>query len=324
MARISLGGRLVAGCMSNAAFAHELAMYGPGGAARALPLSEARAYCRRLARTHYENFTVASWLLPRALRPHFYHVYAYCRWADDLADETADKQQSLDLLNWWEDELEACYAGNARHPVFRALAETIERFEIPRQPFKDLLVAFRQDQQVNRYDTFEQLLQYCRYSANPVGQLVLYLARSHTPDRVELSDRVCTGLQLANFWQDVKRDWQRGRIYIPQESCVEFGYDAAMFRRREYNPAFRAMLAREVDRAEQFLRAGLPLVERMPRALSSDVWLFIHGGLKILHHVRRLDYNVWACRPKVTRREQWRLLAGFLRTRLVPARSAHP
>jgi squalene synthase HpnC len=295
------------------AFAAELAHYGPKAAAEQCPsLNESRDYCRRLARSHYENFTVASWLLPRHLRQHFYHVYAYCRWSDDLADETGDPAQSLELLAWWEDQLRQCYRGHARHPVFVALAETIREFQIPVDPFADLLVAFRQDQRVTRYETFEDLLGYCRNSANPVGRLVLYLGRCHDETRGRLSDHVCTGLQLANFWQDVAGDWDRGRVYLPQSSCRKFGYDEADFQRRECTPGFRRLLQSEADRAERFLRDGLPLAEMMPRGLRGDIWLFAQGGLKILEKIRRLNYDVWGTRPKVSKSDQLRLLAGCI------------
>lgn len=181
-------------------FRRDLELYGPGaGKPKRLSQARARRYCRRLARNHYENFPVASLLLPRRLRPHFFHVYAYCRWADDLADETADPAQALDLLDWWQGQLDACYQGRAEHPVFVALGPTIAEFGIPRRTLADLLVAFRQDQRVRSYETLDQLLEYCRYSANPVGRLVLYLGRCFDPRRAELSDAVCTGLQLANF-----------------------------------------------------------------------------------------------------------------------------
>ena len=169
-------------------------------------MAEARQYCRKLATSHYENFTVASLLLPRRLLPHFHAVYAYCRWADDLADETGGGQWAVDLLHWWREELLCCYEGKARHPVMVALRETIRRFDIPPEPFLSLLVAFEQDQRVKQYDTFEQLLGYCENSANPVGRIVLYLFESHDDRRGELADHVCTALQLANFWQDVSRD----------------------------------------------------------------------------------------------------------------------
>jgi len=252
---------------------------------------------------------VASWFLPRRLRRHFYNVYAYCRWADDLADEVFSPRQSLALLDWWEGQLRECYAGRTRHPVFCALAETIERFNIPMDPFLDLLVAFRQDQRQRRYETFADVLQYCRYSANPVGRLVLYLAECHTPDRVHLSDSICTGLQLANFCQDVARDWHRGRVYLPLSDCARFGYEEAMFARGEFNEAFRKLMVASVDRAEGFLREGVPLVGRVPWELRLDVALFIHGGLAILAAVRRQNYDVWARRPTVSRMTGLRLLA---------------
>jgi squalene synthase HpnC len=298
-------------------FAAELARYGPAAkgfaATSAVPtLDDSRAYCRRLARAHYENFTVASWLLPRTLRAHFYHIYAYCRWADDLADETDDRARSLGLLDWWEKQLLACYAGQYRHPVFVALGETIREYEIPPQPFLDLLTAFRQDQRVDRYETFDDLLGYCRNSANPVGRLVLYLGRSHDEVRGRLSDSVCTGLQLANFWQDVANDWLRRRLYLPLADCRRFGYNEADLDRRMATVEFRHLLAFEVERAEAWLREGLPLVERVPTALGADVWLFVHGGLRILERIRAIDYDVWARRPKVSRLDQARLLAGCL------------
>jgi len=302
--------------MSATAFAADLARYGPspygaGGAASTTPSLEfSRAYCRRLGRTHYENFAVASWLLPRVLRPHFYHIYAYCRWADDLADETGDRGRSLELLDWWEGELRACYAGEARHPVFVALGDTIREFAIPSEPFLDLLAAFRQDQRVCRYETFDELLGYCRNSANPVGRLVLHLGRSHDDARGELSDAVCTGLQLANFWQDVANDWNRGRLYLPLADCRRFGYNEEVLDRHAATPEFRRLLAFEVERAEAYLRNGLPLVDQVPRVLGSDVWLFIHGGLKILKRIRAIDYDVWTKRPKVSRTDQAWLLAG--------------
>ena len=208
---------------------------------------ESRRYCRRLAERHYENFTVASRLLPRRLRQHVCNIYAYCRWADDLADETGDPQRSLALLDWWEDATSRCYQGRGDPSGVHCPSETIREFNIPIEPFLDLLAAFRQDQQVTRYETIDQLLEYCRYSANPVGRLVLYLGRCHTPERARLSDSICTGLQLANFCQDVARDWDRGRIYLPQADCRRFGYDEACFARRECNEAFRRLLAAQVD-----------------------------------------------------------------------------
>jgi squalene synthase HpnC len=290
----------------------ELAAYGPAGTADPLTPDEARAYCARLATTHYENFSVASRLLPRELRPHFYNVYAYCRWADDLADETGDTARSLALLDWWHEQLDGCYAGAARHPVFIALEETIREFSIPREPFARLLTAFRQDQTTRRYETFDDLLGYCRNSADPVGRLVLHLGRCHDDLRGDLSDAVCTGLQLANFWQDVARDRAQGRTYLPQEDLRRFGVEDADLSRGTSTSALRKLLEFEVDRAEDYLRRGLPLVGLMPRGLSGDVWLFIQGGLRVLEKIRKIDYDVLRVRPKVSKLDQIRLLVGCM------------
>ena len=296
-------------------FPKDLERYGPQaasatGSASAVPPSprKSRRYCRRLARKHYENFSVVSRLIPSPMRQHVANIYSYCRWADDLADEAGDAQRCLMLLGWWKRQLYDCYQGRAVHPVYIALSETICKFNIPVEPFSNLLVAFRQDQRVTRYDTVEQLLEYCRYSANPVGRMVLYLGECHTAEREKLSDSICTGLQLANFCQDVARDWDRGRIYLPQATCRRFGYDEEMFARRECNDAFRQLLAIEVDRADGLLRAGWPLVAKMPPEWRLTVALFAAGGLAILDAIRRRQYDVWTSRPTVTRSEKLRLL----------------
>jgi squalene synthase HpnC len=198
--------------------------------ARNLPVEgctveEAQRYTRWLAMHHYENFSVVSWLLPRRLHQHFYNVYAYCRWSDDLGDEVADPERALTLLDAWEEELRRIYesGGAPSHPVLVALAETIRAKEIPITPFSDLLRAFRQDQTVKRYATWYELLNYCVYSANPVGRLVLYLCDYRDEERQRLSDYTCTALQLANFWQDVSCDIEKGRIYIPQVALAAHG-----------------------------------------------------------------------------------------------------
>ncbi|MCE5268999.1 MAG: squalene synthase HpnC [Planctomycetaceae bacterium] len=293
-------------------FLDDLHRYGPEASLTTAPtLRESQQYCLQLARRHYENFTVVSrLLLPRQLRQHLANVYAYCRWADDLADETADQQQALTLLEWWQSQLHDCYQGRATHPVFVALRETIRQFEIPADPFLDLLKAFRQDQTVTRYETADQVLEYCRCSANPVGRLVLYLGRCYTPERVPLSDSTCTGLQLANFCQDVAGDWDRGRVYLPQTACRRFGYNEAAFARREASDAFRQLLAAEVDKAEALLRAGEPLAAEMPKGLRLPVALFAAGGLAILQAIRRQNYDVWTRRPTVSKLEKLRLMAS--------------
>jgi squalene synthase HpnC len=274
-----------------------------------MSLREANHYCRTLARQHYENFSVASFLLPRRLKQHFYNIYAYCRWADDLADETADPQQSLALLRWWEIQLRDCFQHKTTHPVFIALAETVSRFSIPADPFADLLVAFRQDQRITRYESIEQLLDYCRCSANPVGRLILHLGRCFSVERARLSDSICTGLQLANFCQDVARDWERGRIYLPMTECRRYGFDETSFAQRQCNDDFRRLLAEQVDRAEGFLREGIPLIDLMPHDLQLDISLFLHGGLAILQAIRRENFDVWTRRPTVAKMEKFQILA---------------
>jgi squalene synthase HpnC len=292
-------------------FSSDLERYGPQAPPREpLSLAESRTYCRQLAEGHYENFTVVSRLLPSHLHQHLCNVYAYCRWADDLADEIGDAQRSLALLGWWEGELRDCYNGRTSHPVFIALAETIQAFHIPIEPFSDLLTAFRQDQRVTRYETSEQVLDYCRNSANPVGRLVLHLGECCTPENMQWSDSICTGLQLANFWQDIARDWQNGRIYLPLATCRQYGYDETMFARHECNEAFRRLLAAQVDEAAAMLRAGTPLVRRMPRGLQLAIALFIHGGLATLEAIRRQDYDVWTRRPTLSKFDKLRLMAG--------------
>ncbi|HZU37005.1 MAG TPA: squalene synthase HpnC [Gemmataceae bacterium] len=290
------------------AFAVELSRFGPDRPHRPITLPEARSYCSRLARTHYENFTVASLLLPRRLLRHFHHVYAYCRWADDLADEAGGGQYALDLLRWWGAELLSCYEGQPRHPVMVALRETIERFRIPPTPFLDLLFAFEQDQLVKRYQTYEQLLNYCRYSANPVGHLVLYLCEAYDADRAALSDHVCTALQLANFWQDVARDYDIDRVYLPEEDRQRFGYTEADLENRRFTPGFVDLMRFEVQRTRDLFYRGMPLVEQVGQDVRLDIELFIRGGLAILRKVERCGFNVWARRPALSKWEKGALL----------------
>lgn len=287
----------------------ELAKYGPNGTAPPADLETARRYCRELATRHYENFTVVSCLLPRGLRQHFCNLYAYCRWADDLADETDDPQTSLALLDWWEAQTLALPDGPKRHPVFVALAETVGEFQIPHQPLLDLLAAFRQDQRQSRYETFEDVLAYCRNSANPVGRLVLHLGRACAGEAIAHSDTICTGLQLANFCQDVARDFDRGRIYLPLEDCRRHGFGEAQFAARRATPEFRDLLAQQVARAEQYLLRGWPLVGLVPRELRLSVRLFLTGGLAILAAIRRQRYDVWTRRPVLSKRTRLALVA---------------
>ena len=299
-------------------FARELEKWGPGAphahqgvdAPRSPNLAESRAYCAHVAKSHYENFTVVSLLLPRRLIRHFHAVYAYCRWSDDLADETAGGQVALDLIAWWREELHTCYDGEPRHPVMIALRETIRRFNIPPRPFLDLLVAFEQDQRVKRYDTFDQLVGYCQNSANPVGRLVLYLFGCCDEVTAPLSDEVCTGLQLANFWQDVARDLAIGRVYLPAEDRARFGYSDEDLEARRCTPAFRELMRFEVDRARGFFTRGAALLPLLPREARIDVELFIRGGEAILRAIEREGYDVWTRRPEVSKWAKAKLLVG--------------
>ncbi|HKU25989.1 MAG TPA: squalene synthase HpnC, partial [Candidatus Sulfotelmatobacter sp.] len=262
-------------------------------------LEEARRYCAHLARTHYENFSVATWFLPSRLRQHFYNVYAYCRISDDLGDEVGDQAASLALLDQWQRELDACYEGTPKHPVFVALAETVRQFEIPRHEFSDLLTAFRQDQTVTRFQTFNDVLGYCHYSANPVGHLVLYLCGYRDAERQQLSDFTCTALQLANFWQDVSVDYEKGRIYLPLEDLRRFNVTENDIASKQNTPAFIEMMKFEVERAREWFRQGLPLVSKVNRELAIDLDLFSRGGLESLNAIEQQGYAVLGNRPAI-------------------------
>src|SRR5277367_6044162 len=277
--------------------------------ASAPTLREAQEYCAQLARTHYENFSVASWFLPRRLRQHFFNVYAYCRISDDLGDEVGDTAASLELLAQWQAELDACYDGSPKHPVFVALAETVRRFDIPKHEFSDLLIAFRQDQSVTRFDTFDDVLAYCRYSANPVGHLVLYLCDYHDAERQQLSDHTCTALQLANFWQDVSVDYAKGRIYLPLEDLRRYSVTEEDLVQNRNTPAFCEMMKFEVERARQWFDRGLPLVSKVNKQLAVDLELFSRGGQEILNAIERQKFAVLGRRPAISKPRKLALVA---------------
>ncbi|HLK31627.1 MAG TPA: squalene synthase HpnC [Terriglobales bacterium] len=299
-------------------------------------LKESRQYCERLARSHYENFSVATWFLPRRLRPHFYSIYAYCRISDDLGDEVGNAQRALQLLDEWEAELNATYlslveapapeirknveeprpeprlhnAIGPRHPVFVALRETIRACDIPRQPFADLLTAFRQDQRVSRYESFDDVLGYCHYSANPVGRLVLYACGYRDEERQQLSDYTCSALQLANFWQDVAVDYAKGRIYLPLEDLRRFGVSEQDIAERRATPQFLELMSFEVDRARQWFHKGLPLAGKVDRELAIDIELFSRGGVEILNAIERQEYDVLRRRPVISKGRKLRLVGA--------------
>jgi squalene synthase HpnC len=284
-------------------------------------LDEAHQYCRHLARTHYENFSVATWFLPNRLRQHFFNVYAYCRISDDLGDEVGDPNAALELLDQWESELNACYTGSPRHPVFVALAETVRQFDIPKHEFSDLLRAFRQDQSITRFETFNDVLAYCRYSANPVGHLVLYLCGYRDPERQQLSDRTCTALQLANFWQDVTLDYAKGRIYLPLEDLSRFGVTEQEIAQTQNTPNFCVMMKFEVQRAREWFRQGLPLTKKVDRDLALDIELFTRGGQEILNAIERQNFAVLGHRPSISKPRKLALVARAALGKLLGART---
>jgi squalene synthase HpnC len=296
-------------------------VHAPEALGRAWPQDDARAYTRWLATHHYENFHVVSFLLPKRLHQDFYNIYAYCRWADDLGDEIGDRAESLRLLAWWGGELDAMYQGRATHPVFVALDETARRHQIPRQPFADLIQAFVQDQTVTRYTGWEELFDYCRRSANPVGRLVLYLCGYSDPERQRLADATCTALQLANFWQDVTVDLLKDRVYIPLAVLERHGCRIEDLLARRFTPAFRGAMREIVAKARELFIEGLPLIGMVDRRLALDLDLFSRGGLRVLDKIERQDYDVLRARPAISKFERARLLLGSL-ARLAMPRAA--
>jgi len=325
----------------------QLDTYGPDRCEQ-LDYEQASSYVSSLAKTHYENFAVVSFMLPRRLRTDFRHIYAFCRWADDLGDETGDPARSIDLLNWWRRELNDCYAGKPRHPVFVALQRTIEKHDVPREPFDHLIDAFIQDQSVTRYESWNQVLDYCARSANPVGRLVLYLCGYRNVARQTLSDATCTALQLANFWQDVRRDvLERDRVYIPRQVATKYGLSIETLvqvirneatdaeRRRAVNcpacavhdtvgsrailPACCQTIKHLVDDTWPLFRKGRELWPLVSRDVRADIKLFTFGGEKVLRMIERCGYNTLQRRPKlgvVSRttlllRALWGKMTGF-------------
>jgi squalene synthase HpnC len=293
----------------------------PEAAAARYSTAEAEAYTRWLATHHYENFQVVSFLLPKRLHQDFYNIYAYCRWADDLGDEMGSPAESLRLLGWWRHQLEAMYAGEATHPVFVALRGTVARHSIPEAPFADLIRAFEQDQTVTRYASWEDVYAYCRYSANPVGRLVLYLCGYSDAERQRLSDATCTALQLANFWQDVAVDLEKDRVYIPLEVLARRGYSLEDLCARRMTPAFREVMREIVARARELFVEGLPLSSMVDRRLALDIDLFSRGGMRVLDKIAQQDYDVLSRRPAISKAERIWLLLGSL-ARVAVSRAA--
>ena len=279
---------------------------------RVYTVAEAESYTRWLATAHYENFHVVSFLLPKALHQDFYNVYSFCRWADDLGDEFDDPARSLKLLAWWREELQAMHAGVTRHPVFVALRGTTLKHDLPIEPFDNLITAFIQDQTVSRYGNWGELEAYCVNSANPVGRLVLMLCGYRDAERFRLSDATCTGLQLANFWQDVTVDWDKDRVYLPLDLLAQHGATVEQIAARRFDAPFESAMREAVAKARTHFATGLPLVRTVNRQLSLDLDLFNRGGLAILDRIAAERYDVLKARPRISKVARVRILMGSL------------
>ncbi len=274
--------------------------------------AEAEQYTRWLATHHYENFHVVSFLLPKRLHQDFYNVYSFCRWADDLGDEMGDTAESLRLLGWWRGELEAMYRGQVQHPVFVALEGTARKYQLPQQLFADLISAFEHDQRVTRYANWDEVFEYCRCSANPVGRLVLRLCGYSDEERDRMSDATCTALQLANFWQDVTVDLEKDRVYLPQDLFARHGYTLDDLRAGTFNAAFQNVMRDAIEVARKLFIEGLPLVKTVDKRLAFDLELFSRGGMRVLEKIEQQNYNVLAARPAISKFERVQLLVGSL------------
>jgi squalene synthase HpnC len=281
-------------------------------------IPEAYRYCLRLARTHYENFPVGSLLIPKKLQPHVCAVYAFARRADDIADEDFPEADRIPALTAWQGLLERSLHGRVNHPIFLALRETIRQFQIPTQLLVDLITAFKLDVKVKRHPTFNDVLYYCRHSAEPVGRLVLHLFGYRDESLMGLSDNICTALQLANFWQDVAVDLKKNRIYIPLEDLNRFGYRPEQLFAQQYNEAFCRVMQFQVDRTEEMFLRGAPLVYQTGGRLGLELKCVVLGGLTVLKKIRELNYNTLAERPVIRGKDKmgilFKALFGFKRS----------
>lgn len=285
-------------------------------------LQDARRWCKHLATTHYENFHVATFFLPKALRPHFYSVYGFCRTSDDLGDEAGDPQTATRLLGEWREMLHECfeYPERSRHPVYVALQPTIAECRLPMAPFDDLITAFERDQVYTHHESLATLEEYSRYSANPVGRLVLLVSGYRSEELMHLSDQICTGLQLANFYQDVVSDWtDRGRRYLPADAMLRFGVTDEQIAARKFDANFRAMMEFLVADARDRLTRGERIATLVERDLAATLSLFAKGGHAILNAIAAQGYDTLRSRPVVTKAVKMRLLASALMARLAVA-----
>lgn len=265
-------------------------------------------YCEDIAKGHYENFPVASLLLPKDKRKYVYAIYAFARAADDFADEEGIEggiPKRLALLDEWNEKLKDCYKGKAYDPIFIALGKTAEDCRIPIKPLEDLLSAFRQDVVKSRYSSFDEVLDYCTRSANPVGRLVLMIFGCHDEEFFKYSDKICTALQLTNFWQDVEVDLRKDRIYLPEEDLNMFGYSYRELELKQDNNNFRYLMEFEVNKTQQIFDEGKKLIEMTSenentKKLSKELKLTWLGGTTILKKIKDIKYNVLKQRPKIS------------------------
>jgi len=280
---------------------------------RSWTVPQAFQFCEKLTRDHYENFPVASLLVPGDRRRYIYSIYSFARIADDYADEPGlTTAERMDSLTEWEEQLIDAYRGHAHHPVFIALRETVDRFEIPIELFQSLLRAFRSDVTTHRYESFEEVLAYCENSANPVGRLILLLFNYRSDSTLELSDSICTALQLTNFWQDVSVDLQKDRVYIPLDDIREFGYSEEELFQRTFTGAFKDLMCYEVDRTRQLFVEGRPLLAEVGRDLRTELRLTWNGGTRILRKIEEAEYDVLSQRPKLSFTDKASLLISSL------------
>ena len=290
------------------------AIAGPLQTGEVWALDRAYGYCERLARSHYENFPVGSALVPKRLRKHFYSIYAFARIADDFADEGYEQgyseQERLEMLGEWRRMLIESLAGRASHPVFVALAHTTSEFDLPPDLFEDLLSAFEQDVTVRRYQSFDQLLDYCRRSANPIGRLVLLLFGYRDEQRSQWSDQICTALQLTNHWQDVSIDLDKDRIYLPQQDLSQFGLADEDLSNRRASDRFKDLLRFQIDRTRSMFIRGKPLCLSVSGRLGLElraVWL---GGMRILDRMEQNGYDIFSRRPVISSADKLNILLG--------------
>ncbi|MBI5197578.1 MAG: squalene synthase HpnC [Nitrospirae bacterium] len=272
-----------------------------------MDVENAFRYCEKITRDHSENFPVGSWWIPREKRKFVYSIYAFARTADDFADEAGVHDRIGKLLDW-DEQLQSCYQGEARHPIFIALRETVRRYPIPLETLRNLLTAFRMDVTTCRYRKMSEVLNYCQFSANPVGRIVLYLFDYKDPRLHSWSDAICTALQLANFWQDVSIDLEKDRIYLPLEEMEQFHYSEEELKKRVYNPSFRALLTHEVEQTRRLLEQGRPLCDAVGKDLRMELRLVWLGGMRILERIEENDYDVFRRRPQITSWDKVRLV----------------